>query len=77
MNITINGNNFQYNNLSEENLKSKLKEVFRQGLSNRVVENYNQISRFERKLIKLYRGILPNNFKSFLKISIKKFGNKK
>jgi hypothetical protein len=77
VNITMSGNNLQYNNLSEENLKSKLKDIFRQGLSNRKVENYNQISRFEIKLINLYRRTFSNNFKAFLKIFIEKFSSKK
>jgi glycosyltransferase involved in cell wall biosynthesis len=57
-NLAVNGSNYQFSGLSEPQFRSKLKEMFSHFLVGyREVENMNQITPIERKILKVFRKL--------------------
>jgi hypothetical protein len=58
INLTVNGSIYHFSDLSEPQFRSKLKEMFSYFLvSYREVENMNQITAMERKILQIFRKL--------------------
>ena len=58
INLAVNGNNYRFSGLSEPQFRSRLKEMFSYFLvSYREVENINQITPMERKILQIFRKL--------------------